>query len=110
VCSVSRRDRGRAREQQLTDDSNDSNDTTAARRMAGRARTVAPVGINPLDCSLSTGGLDMHAQVLRQSAARRALLDVDVFSAKPHPLACSIFSPVNSSDGACQLAWGASVP
>jgi hypothetical protein len=48
----------------------------------------------------------MHAQVLRQSAARRALLDVDVFSAKPHPLACSIFFPVNSSDGALPAGMG----
>jgi hypothetical protein len=50
----------------------------------------------------------MQVQVLRQSADRRALLDVDVFSAKPYPLACSIFFPLIVQRRRCQLAWGAS--
>jgi hypothetical protein len=96
----------RAREQQLTDDSSDNDTTTARRELQGERERSRPLVLTHSAAPICTGGLALHAQVLRQSAARRALLDVDVFSAKPHPLACSLFFPVDSSDGALPAGMG----
>jgi hypothetical protein len=66
--------------------------TAIVNESSGRAPAeVAHGSINPL--SICAGLLDMQVQVLRQSADRRALLVVDVFSAKPHPLSCIIAAP-----------------
>jgi hypothetical protein len=66
----------------------DDDNNCEREELTGRAPKVDDGSSNSL--CLCAGLLDMQVQLLRQSADRRALLVVDVFSAKLHPLACSI--------------------